>query len=113
MNAIKTTICLLLVTILGLMISCGRGERISLDRAEKVAERRLETYSKEYNIPQTKFTGPEVTDHSDFWLGDYWLFSYVFTKGGVRHEFVVTVYRDGNSETARLIEKTNSPRRAQ
>jgi len=52
--------------------------------------------------------GPEVTDHSDFWLGDYWLFSYVFTEGGVRHEFVVTVYRDGNSDIARLIEKTSS-----
>jgi hypothetical protein len=104
----KVTVIVLLVTVVGLLISCSRGERISLDRAEKVAERRLETYSKESNIPRTKFMGPEVTDHSDFWLGDYWLFSYVFTEGGVRHEFVVTVYRDGNSDIARLIEKTSS-----
>ena len=113
MGVVKTTNSLLLATIVGLVISCSRGEKISLDHAKNVAERRLETYSKEQNIPQAKFKGPEVTDHSDFWLGDRWLFDYVFTEGGVRHEFVVTVYRDGNSEIARLIEKNNSPVRAQ
>jgi hypothetical protein len=99
MDVIKTTNSFLLVTIVGLVISCSRGEKILLDHAKNVAEKRLETYSKEQNIPQAKFKGPEVSDHSDFWL-----FDYVFTEGGVRHEFVVTVYRDGNSEIARLIE---------
>ena len=108
MGVVKTTNSLLLATIVGLVISCSRGEKISLDHAKNVAERRLEKYSKEQNIPQAKFKDPEVTDHSDFWL-----FDYVFTEGGVRHEFVVTVYRDGNSEIARLIEKNNSPVRAQ